>query len=220
VSQGRKQSYAQKYAYVSFDQTIARVAKVFQFFTQKLEDFWTIGYLVMEHVEGVTFDQLDLERPCQIVKRVGSVLNHVHSFTGTRPGPLDGNEARGLLWSEYGSGQNFELHNGLQDWLNVRLAKVQDKIDISETQLCLCHLDIAPRNLMLGVDGSIYLLDWGAAGFYPRFFEMWSIQLSIHLSGDRFLQELARAIGEPQPEDQIQIVKLNCVFAANQRFAL
>lgn len=215
------EAYAQNFAYSRLDRSIVRVPRVLQFFTRKQQDFWTIGYLVMENIEGVTFEDLNFVRSSHIIHKLSNALNHLHSFTGTRPGPLDGNEAFGLLWSEHGSGENFNSLDDLENYLNVRLAKVQDRIDIRQTELCLCHLDIASRNLMLDAEGSIYLLDWGAAGFYPRFFERWSIELSIYISGeDPWLEKLLQIIDEPSATDRIQIEKLNHVFALNQRFAL
>ena len=35
----------------------------------------------------------------------------------------------------------------------------------------LCHLDIAPRNILWLEDGSLCLIDWASAGYYPRLFE-------------------------------------------------
>lgn len=59
----------------------------------------------------------------------------------------------------------------------------------------MCHLDIAPRNLLYLADGSVCLLDWATAGFYPRFFEVcvltyWAIfaptaLAPVHEAGDR-----------------------------------
>ena len=38
-------------------------------------------------------------------------------------------------------------------------------------ELVFCHLDIAPRNLLRQEDGSLCLIDWASAGYYPRLFE-------------------------------------------------
>ena len=37
--------------------------------------------------------------------------------------------------------------------------------------LVLTHCDINMRNIILGNDGRVYLLDWGLSGFYPQWFE-------------------------------------------------
>ena len=37
--------------------------------------------------------------------------------------------------------------------------------------LVFTHLDLVPRNIMLGDDGRIWLIDFGLSGFYPEWFE-------------------------------------------------
>jgi len=42
--------------------------------------------------------------------------------------------------------------------------------DLSQ-QLVLTHLDLAARNLGRMPDGTIAILDWAMAGFFPRWFD-------------------------------------------------
>ena len=37
--------------------------------------------------------------------------------------------------------------------------------------LVLTHGDIALQNVRLGYDGTVWLLDWGRSGVYPKWFE-------------------------------------------------
>ncbi|KDQ18693.1 hypothetical protein BOTBODRAFT_154660 [Botryobasidium botryosum FD-172 SS1] len=37
--------------------------------------------------------------------------------------------------------------------------------------LVLTHNDLSMRNVIIGVDGAVWLIDWGWAGFYPEWFE-------------------------------------------------
>ena len=37
--------------------------------------------------------------------------------------------------------------------------------------LVLCHCDMNMRNILVGDDGRLYLLDWSMSGFYPPWFE-------------------------------------------------
>ncbi|KAL2798160.1 hypothetical protein BJX66DRAFT_295805, partial [Aspergillus keveii] len=57
-------------------------------------------------------------------------------------------------------------------YMDRRLEYRNDTIDLSLNPLVFCHGDICPRNIILEDDGSICLVDWGYAGFYPRFFEL------------------------------------------------
>lgn len=55
-------------------------------------------------------------------------------------------------------------------------AKHRRKFVPSTTTLVFTHQDLAPRNMMIGTDGNLWLLDWERAGFYPRYFEPVSMQ--------------------------------------------
>lgn len=54
---------------------------------------------------------------------------------------------------------------------NSRLLPHNPGLNIQDCELVFCHLDIAPRNILWQKDGSICLLDWESAGYYPRLFE-------------------------------------------------
>ena len=54
------------------------------------------------------------------------------------------------------------------------------KFDDSEP-LVLCHLDINPRNVIVGEDNRLWLVDFGWAGYFPRWFEYVS---TIHQCGN------------------------------------
>ncbi|KAF1852122.1 uncharacterized protein K460DRAFT_47297 [Cucurbitaria berberidis CBS 394.84] len=61
----------------------------------------------------------------------------------------------------------FSKTEDLQLWLNRRSPNSEHKPNLCCYPLAMCHLDLNPRNLM--VDGSrIYVLDWSAAGYFPR----------------------------------------------------
>jgi aminoglycoside phosphotransferase (APT) family kinase protein len=46
----------------------------------------------------------------------------------------------------------------------------KEKFDDS-APLVLTHQDINPRNIIVGTDGRIWMLDFGWAGYYPPWFE-------------------------------------------------
>ena len=41
----------------------------------------------------------------------------------------------------------------------------------SQSRLVFTHLDLNPRNVMLGDDGRLWMIDFGLSGFYPEWFE-------------------------------------------------
>lgn len=177
---------AQAYASRNLDPAVVKVPSVIQFFSRPVGELWTTGYLVMDLVEGTPLDDLPAVGSLKLVDRIKRVVQHVHSIGGgDRPSPLDSSHAQGLLWSEYGSIQRFDTRADLQRYLDLRLnyRKSKETIDVTNMPLSLCHLDIALRNIVIGSDGSIHLLDWGCAGFYPPIFETWAVRLEDHIQG-------------------------------------
>jgi thiamine kinase-like enzyme len=78
----------------------------------------------------------------------------------------------GYLWGEYGANTTFTCVADLEAWLNKRLAVRDMSIDLDSHPLVLCHMDLCRRNMILGKNNTIYLLDWAFSGLYPRFFEI------------------------------------------------
>lgn len=130
-----------------------------------------------------------------------------------------------LLEACYGlnSGQNFNSRNDLQRNLDIRLAHLQGKItiDVTDMTLSLCHLDIAPRNIIVSPDRSIYLLDWGCVGFYSPVFETWAIQLEAYIRGHPFMKALGlELLSRSSFSEVAQVEALMHVYRANQSIAL
>lgn len=203
------------------DPAVVKVPSVAQFFTRPSGELWTTGYLVMDFVEGAQLDQLPLPESLRLTDRIMQAIQHIHSINGSDcPGPLDGSHARGLLWSEYGSDQVFNSCNDLQRYLDTRLAYYKQKVavDVTNMSLSLCHLDIAPRNIIVSSDTSIYLLDWGCAGFYPPIFEYWAIHFEAYVRGHPLMNALASKLVGRCSEREVDA--LTHVYAANQSIGL
>ncbi|KAF1994250.1 kinase-like protein [Amniculicola lignicola CBS 123094] len=153
----RNQQVAQR----RLDANIVNVPTAYRFLQKD-----DIGYIVMDYVDG---DTLDLVSAKNVVKELGMVLGYIHQQKGTKPGSLGGGPVSGVLWPEHEEVEFLETDD-LQLWLNQRSPSSVHKLDLSRYALCMCHLDFNPRNIIL--DGSrIYLIDWSAAGYFPRFFE-------------------------------------------------
>lgn len=207
-----------KFASERLDPAIVRVPNFVQFFMND-DDTWPVGYLVMALIEGPTLQQC-YAHDADYAPKILSAIAHVHSYTHTVPGPIDGSSARGLLWSEYGAGQKFESPDDLQSYMNQRSIGMAS-VNFTDSTLRLCHMDIAPRNIIVDRRGIVYLLDWGNAGFYPASFETWSLLLEAHLRPHPLTVQLASCAMEAATKverDQIRI--LDKVFSTNQRYAL
>jgi Phosphotransferase enzyme family len=148
------------------DPSIVRIPKVLRFFESKQEDL-RVGYLLMEYAGGDIFQELS---PGQI-DTIHQIVSHMFSIHGSGPASLTGSRLQGLLFSEA-----YDLQVGsieaLNKWVNRRCKDT--KVDFARCELVLCHLDIAPRNLIWPRSGAPWLLDWEAAGFVPRLFEFCS----------------------------------------------
>ncbi|KMP09918.1 hypothetical protein CIRG_09151 [Coccidioides immitis RMSCC 2394] len=90
---------------------------------------------------------------------------------GDIPGQVDGGMLQVYLWGDNGTREIFHSIDDVNHWLNKRLQLINKEIDLRLYPLVLCHLDLCRRNIKLMEDNSICLLDWGHAGFFPRFFE-------------------------------------------------
>ncbi|PGH27218.1 hypothetical protein AJ80_01175 [Polytolypa hystricis UAMH7299] len=105
------------------------------------------------------------ERLANIVSELATVGG------GDIPGQVDGGMLQGYLWGDNGTRETFRSVDDMNRWLNKRLQLNNKEIGLRLYPLVLCHLDLCRRNIKLMEDNSIFLLDWGHAGFFPRFFE-------------------------------------------------
>ncbi|KAJ5575970.1 kinase-like protein [Penicillium sp. DV-2018c] len=103
-------------------------------------------------------------------KKVASVLDYFATLRHDIPGPLSGGICRGLLFPET-EDLVFDSLDEMEKWFNSRLFAHNPKLISQGCELVLCHLDIAPRNILWQEDGSLCLIDWASAGYYPRLFE-------------------------------------------------
>ncbi|THC96298.1 hypothetical protein EYZ11_004203 [Aspergillus tanneri] len=149
--------------------------------------------ILMDFVDGTSIEQCwgDLSQAARVdvVSQVASMINALRSIALSQeqqqqPGPVDckGCVARGYWFTDIGAGP-FNSKKHLEAWFNRRLEISQKFHQAPETvppfhfdKLVLTHLDISPRNLILGPDGKVWLIDWGDAGIYPDGFEIASLK--------------------------------------------
>ena len=104
------------------------------------------------------------------------------------PGPpsINGGPQRctGRLFTEDGSGP-FLSYRDMSRWYQNRLLVMQkfrkeglDTAPFDDTApLVFTHMDFHPRNVILGSDGQLWVIDWTNAGWYPTWFEAASMVL-------------------------------------------
>ncbi len=151
-----------------------------------------IGYILMEYIQGQVHAKL--ESPHSI-SRFTRALAHFTEVQNQTLGPLAGGIHGGILWPE------------------------NEDLALDNYNLILCHLDIAPRNIIWLADGSMGLLDWESAGFYPRLFEVCVLRINFGKDGEfsRLLLESMKALTE---EEETQVELILKAFSNAQRFRL
>ncbi|MCJ1476757.1 hypothetical protein MMC13_005426 [Lambiella insularis] len=192
-----------KVAFELLDRNIVRVPRFYRFFTKG-----DCGYIVMEYVKGQVLDPLEDTARIQKITRV---LSHLGQIEGSTAGPLGGGAPRtphGLLWTDHEI-LSFSTIIDVETYIISRLRKTHTKPDLQDFKLVMCHLDIAPRNILWLEDDSICLLDWASAGFYPRLFE-WCGQMIVYGFDGKYNQILLDFMEKlsAKEEAQAQIVLL------------
>ncbi|PGH36501.1 hypothetical protein GX50_00688 [[Emmonsia] crescens] len=207
----RDEADNQQRAYDLVDHNIVRVPRVHRYFTDEVGR----GYIMMDYIEGKVIDPLD---DPDIIGRVICVLDHFSTLIGDKPGSLSGGPCHGLLWPDT-EDLTFKNIENMEAWFNSRLFPGEGRISFQNHDLVLCHLDIAPRNIIWQPNGAICLVDWASAGFYPRLFEFWA-QWNIEGKEGSFNTLLLNSM-KPLPElERAQQWPICQVWYNTQKYAL
>jgi serine/threonine protein kinase len=163
----------QKRASQLIDPTIIRVPQVYRYVASS-----SIGYLVMEFIDGEPLYTFEDPQICAAITRA---LAHFARIQSDQPGPLGGGIARGILWMACDSISPSSVID-IETYYNTRQLRQHAQLCLDSFPLSLCHLDIAPRNILRLKDGSLCLIDWASAGFYPRLFEVCTLRINCRNS--------------------------------------
>lgn len=150
----------QKVAFQRLDPSIVRVPAPHRFIQHE-----SIGYLVMDFAEG---EVPSMEKALALAPQLGRILSHLHEMHGETPGSLGGDTIQGVIWPD--NDLMFNDRESLEEWLNIRLRRPGHTISFKDQQLVMCHLDFVPRNLVV-YNGTVTLLDWSSAGYFPQIFD-------------------------------------------------
>ena len=210
---------AQFLAWQYADSSIFRVSEPYRFFQDRSRGpDLTIGYLVMEYIDGTTLstylETATSKEQDTVVKKMAKILEHLSTIPlpqGQGPGPIGGGPLRGCLWSDCGVMSSFSSIFEMTNWLNQILLDYQPNVQKNtfdfglSTRLVLCHMDLAPRNILWLGDGQLALLDWGSAGFYPSIFETYAFRTRINR--EPFFSKIVPSVAQDiHTEEQIQLL--------------
>lgn len=191
------------------DPSIVRVPLVYRFFTRGRK-----GYILMEYIRGQVITKL--ESP-NLISRITRAITHIMEIRSCTPGPLSGGVPQGILWPE-NEDLSFETVRDMERFFNHRLHG-DGKVSLKGFDLVLCHLDIYPPNILWLQDGSMCLLDWESAGFYPRLFEVCLQRINFGKHGE-FNRLILESMSPLTKEEEAQAELILRAYSNGQRFYL
>ncbi|KAI0633123.1 kinase-like domain-containing protein [Trametes polyzona] len=169
------------------EQTTIPVPEVHRFFEHE-----GTAYFVMEYVQGDTLDSCwnDLYN-WQKLRIAFTLRNYVRQMRQIRtpqtlqqvPGPITADPSHPLPCSTPSLGEysvrSFNSQEDMRDWMNGRFRVSEylygERFEVplfdDSAPLVFTHGDLCLRNIILGSDGKLWLIDFGSAGIYPPWFE-------------------------------------------------
>lgn len=192
------------------DHDIVRVARVHRFFSDECGR----GYIMMDYIKGEVIDPLGPDH----IRRLVRVLDYFSTLQRQTPGSLSGAPCRGLLWPET-EDLTFNGVEEMETWFNSKLFPGEGEVSFQGCDLVLCHLDLAPRNIIWPPDGSFCFVDWASAGFFPRLFEFWA-QWNIEGKDGSFNRLLLDSMTPLRNHEAEQKSSICRVWYNTQKYAL
>jgi hypothetical protein len=199
----------QQYAWEILSSEILKVPKPMRYFEACELDDSPVGYFIMEYLVGKTLED-GLCNDLHVVSTVAHAIREIHTSSlkapnpPLQPGSLSG-RPDGFPWGERQVETTFHNMSDLENAVNLRLSRRRKPpLSLQDMPLVLCHLDLAPRNV-LWMDGKVGVLDWQTMAWYPSCFEAASIKYLQHLapqSERAYFEALAASIctGVYEPE--------------------
>ncbi|KAI9888493.1 MAG: hypothetical protein M1814_006884 [Vezdaea aestivalis] len=200
----------QSKVYELVDHRIVRIPKVHRF----INDNENRGYIIMDFVDGEVLEEL--EEP-QRIATIAYILDHLASFNRTVPGPVAGGSPYGLLFFPDEGEAPFNTVEELEYWWNHRLLPGETAAELQGIELVLCHLDVAPRNIIWKEGEAPCLIDWASTGYYPRLFEF-CVQSIVEDRDGRFHILLLNAMTELRSLEARQIKPVLQAWSNMQRY--
>lgn len=183
------------------DKKIVVVPEVYRYFSKGTEN-----YLVMEFVQGTVRNLIEDD---ESITKIARIVRYLQTYQSNVPGPLGGGQSRGLFWEN----EEIELRSALrlEEYLNRRMIGDQKGLYIKVGKLVLNHNDIAPRNIIWMPDGSICLIDWSHAGYYPQLLELVILGFNTQEGKDLgFTEKLRIKLGSltAREEEDLTLLKM------------
>ncbi|KAL1727195.1 kinase-like protein [Schizophyllum commune] len=140
-------------------------------------------FIIMDYIDGQTMEQLWKSMGLLSTIRIARQLRSYLHAMATVAAPITGGLHSGRTHSEwldalYGpvkSASPAMFTSYLNWWLtDCRPSVCEPRPDLTiqpAPQHILVHQDLVPRNLIVDRRGTLWIVDWGHAGYYPAFME-------------------------------------------------
>ncbi|KAG5337961.1 hypothetical protein C0989_008564 [Termitomyces sp. Mn162] len=120
-------------------------------------------------------------------------LRHLTAPANTPPGPIARLAPQEAFTPVFGHVRPargpFTSYSHLAQYFNERQKRFADKYNLhldtpfdDSKPLVFSHQDINLRNVILGTDDRLWLIDWGCSGYYPEWFEYIAMQNQAELA--------------------------------------
>lgn len=141
-----------------------------------------VTYMVIERIRGRTLEaawpQLSVLAKLRVACTLRTYVAQLRLLRRSVPGTLDGSVSDGRYFNIDGS-TPFSSYADLTAYWNHKLfvskraghAPHDTKGFDESAPLVFTHGDLCMRNILLGDDGKVYILDWAWSGFYPQWLE-------------------------------------------------
>ena len=149
--------------------------------------FYGLGLIAMEYIRGstlrVAWPTLSFWNKLRVIwtlRQYISQLRQVTSKYSTRPGPPGGCSALpppGMIF--YGTTPPFENSDQLELWYRYTIRKGKSNGRLPRelppfpdaSPLVMTHADLDLGNIMIDESGHVWLIDFGASGYFPKWYE-------------------------------------------------
>ncbi|KZT25358.1 kinase-like protein [Neolentinus lepideus HHB14362 ss-1] len=173
-------------------------------------DVWTFMEYVDGPTLAEAWPTLSIWMKLWVAWKVRSYISQLRRLTPSLPvphipGPKDGTEnprrCEGHFFTDIGTGP-FSSYDELSAWYSKKAdlavylhcersaylgeapSLSREKLHFDDSvPLVLTHGDISLRNLILGKDGRLWLIDWGFSGVYPQWLEYASMMAHSYKRG-------------------------------------
>lgn len=225
---GLREYHNHCFAWENFNCPYLRVPEPIRFVESPGRASSSSGILIMEHLQGTALDSITNEWDSKIIECVAQAIRYLHNHAmkiscANTIGSFTDSHTDGFPWGQNGVRSFRDIH-GLESAVNSRLAictsPAHGTIHLQGEELAFCHMDLAPRNILLLKDGTIAIVDWMTLAIYPVIFEWANLAFLARTARPhekKFLEAVCQRISDCKSEEEVRM--LNIVHTISMQYS-